>query len=71
MAGCDDDLERFAPDVDLDLDPGIRRAVLLLRRAGVETMRTVRGRSWTCLPGPDCEVLRRARCRLQSSIGSP
>lgn len=39
----DDDLEAFAPAVDLPLDPGIRRAVLILRRAGVETFESCDG----------------------------
>jgi hypothetical protein len=39
----DDDLERHAPDVDLPIDPGIRRAVLILRRGGVETFESCEG----------------------------
>ena len=39
----DDDLEAFAPPVDLPLDPGIRRAVLILRRGGVETFESCDG----------------------------
>lgn len=39
-----DDLERFAPDVDLALDSGIRHAVLILRRAGIETFESCDGR---------------------------
>ena len=38
-----DDLEGFAPSVDLPLDAGIRRAVLILRRAGVETFESCQG----------------------------
>lgn len=38
-----DDLEQFAPSVDLPLDPGIRRAVLILRRGGVETFESCEG----------------------------
>jgi hypothetical protein len=30
-------LEQFEPATDLDLDPGIRHAVLVLRSAGIET----------------------------------
>lgn len=50
--GCDhapmsrvveEDLERFAPDVDLALDAGIRKAVLILRRGGVETFESCQG----------------------------
>lgn len=37
------DLESFAPVVDMDLDPGIRRAVLILRRGGVETYESCDG----------------------------
>lgn len=40
---ADDDLERFAPDVDLALDRGIRQAVLVLRRAGIETFESCEG----------------------------
>lgn len=36
-------LECYAPDVDLPLDPGIRRAVLVLRRAGIETFESCQG----------------------------
>lgn len=36
-------LEAFAPEVDLELDPGIRRAVLILRRDGVETFESCEG----------------------------
>ena len=39
----DADLEEFAPEVDLPLDPGIRRAVLILRRAGIETFESCDG----------------------------
>jgi hypothetical protein len=39
----DDDLSAFAPAVDLPLDPGIRDAVLILRRAGVETFESCEG----------------------------
>lgn len=41
----DDDLESFAPAVDLELDVGIRRAVLILRRAGIETFESCQGGS--------------------------
>lgn len=37
------DLERFAPDAPSDLDPGIRRAVLVLRSAGIETFESCEG----------------------------
>lgn len=36
-------LESFAPPVDMDLDPLIRRAVLVLRRAGIETYESCSG----------------------------
>jgi hypothetical protein len=36
-------LEPFAPSVDLELDPGIRRAVLILRRGGIETFESCQG----------------------------
>jgi hypothetical protein len=37
------DLERHAPSADMPLDPGIRRAVLILRRAGIETFESCEG----------------------------
>lgn len=40
---ADDLLEGFAPAVDLPLDAGIRRAVLVLRRAGIETFESCEG----------------------------
>lgn len=36
-------LEAFAPEVDLPIDPGIREAVLILRRGGVETFESCEG----------------------------
>jgi hypothetical protein len=36
-------IETFAPDVDLPIDVGIREAVLVLRRAGVETFESCEG----------------------------
>ena len=47
-----DDLERFAPVVDLPIDPGIRRAVLLLRSAGVETLESCEGGEGHACPEP-------------------
>lgn len=41
--GDDADLERFAPLCDLELDPGIRRYVLILLRGGVETYESCQG----------------------------
>jgi hypothetical protein len=38
-----DDLEEFAPAVDLPIDVGIRRAVLVLRQAGIETFESCEG----------------------------
>ena len=38
-----DNLEAFAPEVDLPIDPGIRKAVLILRSAGVETFESCEG----------------------------
>ncbi len=40
---ADDDLEAHAPACDLPLDPGIRRAVLILRREGIETFESCDG----------------------------
>jgi len=48
----DDDLEAFAPAVDLEIDPGIRRAVLILRRAGVETFESCDGGDGHAFPEP-------------------
>lgn len=39
----DDPLEAYAPAVDLPLDAGIRRAVLILRQAGIETFESCEG----------------------------
>src|SRR5438552_18075628 len=36
-------LEMHEPAVDLPLDPGIRRAVLVLRRGGIETFESCQG----------------------------
>lgn len=47
-----DDLERYAPEVDLEIDPGIRRAVLILRRAGVETFESCEGGEGHAFPEP-------------------
>lgn len=48
----DGDLERFAPDIDMDLDPGIRRAVLILRQHGVETFESCEGGAGHAMPDP-------------------
>jgi hypothetical protein len=48
----DMDLERFAPAVDLPIDPGIRRAVLLLRSEGVETFESCQGGTGHSCPEP-------------------
>ena len=37
------ELEKFAPAVDMELDPGIRRAVLILRKHGIETFESCEG----------------------------
>lgn len=39
----DAELEAFAPPVDYPIDPGIRRAVLLLRSEGVNTLESCQG----------------------------
>jgi hypothetical protein len=46
------DLEAFAPEVDLPLDPGIRRAVLILRSAGIETFESCEGGLGHAYPEP-------------------
>lgn len=48
----DPDLDRFAPATDLDLDPGIRRAVLILRSAGIETFESCEGGMGHAFPEP-------------------
>lgn len=47
-----DDLESFAPEVDLPLDAGIRDAVLILRRGGVETFESCQGGEGHAFPDP-------------------
>ncbi len=46
------ELEDHAPAVDLELDPGIRRAVLVLRSAGVETFESCQGGEGHAMPDP-------------------
>jgi len=46
------ELEAFAPDTDMDLDPGIREAVLILRRGGVETFESCQGGDGHPMPDP-------------------
>ena len=48
----DDELENFAPETDLPLDPGIRRAVLILRRGGIETFESCEGGEGHAFPEP-------------------
>lgn len=50
--GSLDDLEDYAPQVDLPLDPGIRRAVLILRKGGVETIESCEGGPGHAYPDP-------------------
>src|SRR5947208_11759384 len=45
-------LEQFAPATDLELDAGIRRAVLILRAAGVETFESCEGGIGHAFPDP-------------------
>jgi hypothetical protein len=47
-----DDLQQYAPEVDLPLDPGIREAVLILRRGGVETFESCEGGDGHAFPDP-------------------
>jgi len=46
------ELETFAPPVDLELDPGIRRAVLIMRREGIETFESCEGGNDHAYPEP-------------------
>lgn len=48
----DTELDAFAPEVDLPLDDGIKRAVLILRRAGIETFESCEGGSGHAYPEP-------------------
>src|SRR4051812_9208509 len=43
MTNIAGDIEAFAPAVDMELDAGIRQAVLILRRAGIETFESCEG----------------------------
>jgi hypothetical protein len=45
-------LEEFAPTTDLELDPGIRRAVLILRSGGIETFESCQGGPGHSFPDP-------------------
>ena len=47
-----DDLEAYAPAVDLELDPGIRRYVLILRQGGIETFESCQGGEGHAFPEP-------------------
>lgn len=47
-----DDLEEFAPEADLPLDPGIRHAVLVLRAGGIETFESCEGGPGHAFPDP-------------------
>ena len=48
----DPDLAQFEPDIDMALDVGIRRAVLILRAAGVETCESCDGSPGHSMPEP-------------------
>ena len=52
MASAMVDLEAFAPVVDMELDPGIRRAVLILRANGIETFESCEGGANHAMPEP-------------------
>jgi len=45
-------LEQYAPVVDMELDQGIRRAVLVLRANGVETFESCEGGPGHAFPDP-------------------
>jgi hypothetical protein len=45
-------LEDFAPSTDMDLDPGIRHAVLVLRAGGIETFESCEGGAGHAFPDP-------------------
>jgi hypothetical protein len=46
------DLEQYAPDIDMQLDRGIRRYVLIFRRAGIETIESCEGGHGHSFPEP-------------------
>lgn len=46
------DLESFAPGTDMELDVGIRHAVLVLRRGGIETFESCEGGGGHAFPEP-------------------
>lgn len=48
----DGDLQSVAPTSEMPLDPGIRRYVLILRAAGIETFESCQGGSGHCFPEP-------------------
>jgi hypothetical protein len=48
----EEDLERFVPDIDMALDLGIRRYVLVFRRAGIETIESCEGGHGHSFPEP-------------------
>ncbi|KKL60024.1 hypothetical protein LCGC14_2209410, partial [marine sediment metagenome] len=45
-------LEKFAPEVDFPIDPGIRYAVLVLRAGGIETFESCEGGPGHASPDP-------------------
>jgi hypothetical protein len=45
-------LESFAPIVDMELDPGIRQYVLILRSQGIETFESCQGGATHTFPEP-------------------
>jgi len=52
IAAKPDPLEEFAPDIDMPLDSGIRRYVLILRSAGIETIESCEGGPGHSFPEP-------------------
>lgn len=48
----DADLDAFFPEVDLPLDEGIKRAVLILRSGGIETFESCEGGTGHAYPEP-------------------
>lgn len=45
-------LDSFAPETDLPLDEGIKRAVLILRSEGIETFESCQGGAGHAFPEP-------------------
>ena len=52
MTNLETDLELFAPVVNMEMDAGIRRYVLILRQGGIETFESCQGGPDHAFPDP-------------------